>query len=163
MQLPMNKDGNIELDLFEIVSEVINRATQEEREAIVEYFGYQKPIREWMVERLATEFSRPSYYEEIHKDRLEFLRQIKEEELSFYADLIAQKVADERRHNKAYWELYHWCSNHNITHTDGFPHQALKSNDWDWKNEVAETVKEIIKQERPDLLDAKHTSNVSLK
>lgn len=155
MQLPINKDGNIELDLFEIVSEVVNKATPEEQEAIVEYFGFQKPIRKWMVDRLANEYSRPSFYEEIHEDRLALLKQIKQEELAFYADLIAQKVADERRHNKAYWELYHWCSNHGITRTAGFPRQALNSSDWDWKNEVAEIVEEIIKQKRPDLLEVK--------
>ena len=155
MQLPINKDGNIELDLFEIISEVINKATEEERQTIVEYFGFQKPIRKWMVERLADEYSRPSFYESVHDDRFALLKAIKQEELEYYADLIAQKVAGERRHNKAYWEQYWWCQKNNITAMDGFPHQALKSSDWNWKNEVAETVKEIIKQERPDLLEVK--------
>jgi hypothetical protein len=160
MQLPINKDGNIELDLFEIVSEVVNRATEEERQTIVEYFGFQKSIREWMIKRLADEYSRPSYYEEIHKDRLELLRKIKIEELNFYASLIVGKMIDEHRHNKAYWEIYRWCSDHNITRMDGFPHQALKPDDWKWRGELEETVTQIIKQERPDLLDTKYSESV---
>ena len=156
MRLPINKDGNIELDLFEIISEVIGRATEEERQTIVEFFGLQKPIREWMIERLADEFSRPSYCEEIHNDRLKLLQSIKVEELSFYAGLIVEKMTDEHRHNKAYWELYRWCQEHKITLTDGFPHQALKHGDWNWRQELEEAVKQIIKQERPDLLEAKY-------
>ena len=34
MRLPINEDGNIELDLFEIVSEVMHKATEEERQTI---------------------------------------------------------------------------------------------------------------------------------
>jgi len=153
MNLPINKDGNIELDLFDIVSEVIGRATDEERETIVVYFGLQKPIRKWMVERLAEEYSRPSYNEEIHKDRSELLQKIKVEELNYYATLIAGKMIDEHRHNKAYWELYRWCSDHNLTCMVGFPHKALKNSDWEWKEEVEEIVRNIIKQERADLLE----------
>ncbi len=155
MQLPINKEGNIELDLFEIVSEVVGRATQEEREAMVEAFGFQEPIRKWMVERLANEYARPSYNENIHKDRAELLAKIKDEELKYYADLIVDKMVDEHRHNKAYWELYHWCSDHNITNMAGFPHQALKSTDWKWQQEIEEVVRNIIKTERPDLLEVK--------
>ncbi len=155
MQLPINKEGNIELDLFDIVSEVMNRVTEEERQTMVEYFALQKPIQKWMVERLATEYSRPNFYEGVHNDRLALLKSIKQEELEYYASLIADKVEDERRHNKAYWELYYWCSDNNITGMKGFPHQALKTGDFDWKHDVEETVKEIIKQERPDLLEVK--------
>lgn len=155
MQLPINKDGNIELDLWQIVSEVVHRATKEERQMMVEYFGMQEPIRKWMVERLADEYSRPNYYAEVHKDRLEFLRKIQEEELDFYASLIVGKMVDEYRHSKAYWKLYRWCSDHGITRQAGFPHQALKPSDWNWKLELENAVKEIIKTERPDLLEAK--------
>ncbi len=155
MQLPINKDGNIELDLFDIVSEVIGRATEEERQTIIEYFAMQKPIRKWMVERLAEEYSRPSYYKSVHEDRLDLLKRIKEEELSYYAGLIVEKMIDEHRHNLAYWELWRWCSDHKITHMEGFPYQALKTSDWNWKQELEETVKTIIKKERPDLLDVK--------
>ena len=153
MRLPINKDGNIELDLFDIVSEVIGRATPEERETIVGYFGYQPSIRKWMVERLADEFSRPNYNEEIHKDRLELLQKIKVEELKYYADLIVDKMVDEHRHNKAYWELYWWCQKNEITRMEGFPHQSLKTSDWDWKLELENTVFEILKRERPNLLE----------
>ncbi len=155
MQLPINKDGNIELDLFDIVSEVMGRATEEERQAMVENFGLQEPIRTWMVTRLANEYSRPSYNENVHKDRATLLTQIKEEELKYYADLIVDKMTDEYRHNKAYWEIYRWCSDHNITRMEGFPHQALKCSDWKWKQELEETVRQIIKTERPDLLEVK--------
>ena len=152
MQLPLNKEGNIELDLFQIISEVIGNATEEEREAIVEYFGLQKPIRKWMVERLADDFSRPSYNTDIHEDRADLLRKIKDEELNYYAGLIVEKVKDEKRHNKAYWELYWWCQAHNLTSQEGFPRQALKPSDWKWNLDLEETVKQIIKTERPDLL-----------
>jgi len=152
MILPINKEGNIELDLFEIVSQVVHKATPEEKEAIIECFGLQKPIREWMVNRLATEFSRPCYCEGIHADRLKLLEAIKQEELNYYAALIVSKVEDERRHNKAYWELYRWCQAHNITGMEGFPHQALKHSEWDWKLEIERIIKDIIKNERPDLL-----------
>ena len=155
MRLPINKDGNIELDLFEIVSEVIGRATEEERGAIVEYFGFQKPIRKWMVERLAKDYSRPAYCASVHEDRLELLNLIKQEELEYYASLIVEKMVDEHRHNKAYWKLYHWCSANNITIMDGFPHQALKCSDWDWRQELEMIVKDIIKKERPELLEVK--------
>jgi len=156
MNLPINKDGNIELDLFDIVSEVVNRATEEERQTIVEYFGFQEPIRKWMIKRLADEYSRPSFYTTVHEDRLELLQKIKVEELNFYASLIVEKMLDEHRHNKAYWELYHWCSDHHITGMEGFPHQSLKHVDWDWKMELEKTVKQIIKEERPDLLEPKY-------
>ncbi len=161
MQLPINKDGNIELDLFEIVSEVIGRATEEERETMVEYFALQKPIRKWMVERLAEEYSRPCYNEGIHKDRLELLQRIKVEELNYYASLIVEKMIDEHRHNKAYWELYRWCSDHSITNMVGFPHQALKNSDWKWREELEEIVKQIIKTDRPDLLEPKYSEPLS--
>jgi hypothetical protein len=36
---------------------------------------------------------------------------------------------------------------------EGFPHQALKTSDWDWKMELENTVFEIIKRERPNLLE----------
>ncbi len=159
MRLPINKDGNIELDLFEIVSEVVNRASEEERQTIIEYFAMQKPIRKWMVERLAEEYSRPSYYSEVHEDRLDFLTKIKDEELSYYASLICEKITDEYRHSKAYWELYHWCSDHNITRMEGFPHQALKPSDFDWGHELETLVRDTIKQERPDLLKPKTEVN----
>jgi len=155
MQLPINKDGNIELDLFDIVSEVVHRATPEERETMVEYFGLMKPIRDFIIDKLANEYSRPSFYEGWHDDRLKFLKAIKQEELEYYASLIAGKVEDERRHNKAYWELFWWCQRNNITHMEGFPHQALKTGEWEWKREVEEIVKEAIKQQRPDLLEVK--------
>lgn len=133
----------------------MHRATEEECQTMVEYFGLQKPIRKWMVERLANEYSRPSFYESVHKDRLELLQKIKQEELSFYACLIVEKMTDEHRHNKAYWEIYRWCSDHNITSMEGFPHQALKSDDFKWEQELEETVKRIIKTERTDLLEVK--------
>ena len=155
MRLPINKDGNIELDLWEIVHEVVNRATEEERQMMVEYFAMQKPIRKWMIERLSNDFSRPSYDSSIHEDRHELLTKIKEEELNFYASLIVEKMLDEHRHNKAYWEIYRWCSHNNITRMAGFPHQALKHDDWKWRQELEETVATIIKQERPDILEPK--------
>lgn len=161
MELSLNKNGNIELDLYDIITEVIGKATEEEMVDIVECFGLQKPIREWMVKRLADEFSRPSYNEEIHKDRLELLQSIKVEELKYYADLIVDKMIDEHRHNKAYWELYHWCSNHEVTRMDGFPHQALKPSDFEWKRELTETVENIIKEKRPDLLEPKYNEPVA--
>lgn len=161
MRLPINKEGNIELDLFDIVSEVIGRATEEERETIVGYFGLQKPIRKWMVDRLADEFSRPSYNEEIHNDRLALLQKIKAEELKYYADLIVDKISDEHRHNKAYWELYWWCQKNEITRMEGFPHQALRTSDFNWKLELEETVQQIITQKRPDLLEPKYIEPIN--
>lgn len=155
MQLPINKDGNIELDLFDIVHEVMNKATEEERQTMVEYFGVQEPIRKWMVERLANEYSRPNFYEEVHKDRLDLLKRIKQEELAYYAGLIVNKITDEYRHHKAYWELYYWCRENNITNMAGFPHQALKSSDWKWKEELEKMVAETIRQERPSFLEVK--------
>ncbi len=153
MQLPINKDGNIELDLFDIVSEVVHRATPEEREAMVENFGILKPIRDFIIDKLANEYSRPSFYEGWHDDRLKFLKAIKQEELDYYASLIADKLSDEERHQKAYWELYWWCQKNNITNMAGFPHQALKCSDWKWKQELEDTVRQIIKTERPSLLE----------
>lgn len=155
MQLPINKDGNIELDLFNIVSEVINRATPEERQSIIEYFAILKPIREFVIDKLANEYSRPAFYEGWHDDRLKFLKAIKQEELEYYASLIVNAMIDEHRHNKAYWEIYRWCSDHDITRMAGFPHQSLKHSDWKWKEELENTVKQIIKAERPDLLEVK--------
>lgn len=157
MQLPINKDGNIELDLFAIISEVVHRATPEEREAIVEDFAILKPIREFIIDKLANEYSRPAFYEEWHQDRLKFLKAIKQEELEYYASLIVHKMIDEHRHNKAYWELYRWCSDNHITRMEGFPHQALKPSDWKWEEELENTVKEIIRKERPDLLEEAKT------
>ena len=155
MQLPINKDGNIELNLVDIISEVMNRATEEERQTMVEYFALQEPIRKWMVERLADEYSRPCYNNKIHKDRLELLKKIKQEELEYYADKIVDKITNEYRHNKAYWELYWWCQANNITRMEGFPHQALKPSEWDWRMELEKMVCEVIKTERPDLLEVK--------
>lgn len=155
MQLPINKDGNIELDLWEIVHEVVNRATEEEQQMMVEYFAMQKPIRKWIVERLADDFSRPNYNTSIHEDRDELLTKLKDEELKYYASLIVEKMIDEHRHNKAYWEIYHWCSDNNITRMEGFPRQALKHDDWKWRLELEETVGTIIKQDRPDILEPK--------
>jgi len=152
MRLPINKDGNIELDLFDIVSEVVGKATEEERQTMVEYFGMQEPIRKWMVERLAEEYSRPSFYEEVHNDRKDFLRKIKDEELAFYASLIVERVNDECRHQQAYWKLYYWCSANNITRMNGFPSPILHPSDWDWRKELEDRVKQIIKTERSDLL-----------
>ncbi len=150
MNLPINKDGNIELDLFEIVSIVIDRATPEEREAITEYFALQKPIREWMVERLANEYSRHSYYQSVHEDRREFLRQIMEEELAYYADLIADKVEDWKRYRDAYYELRNWCSEN----AKDYPWNKLDI-DFDFRRELETMIKDIVKQERPDLLEPK--------
>ena len=155
MRLPINKDGNIELDLSEIISEVVGKATDEERKTIIEYFGFLIPIRKLVIDMLAHEYSRPSFYEDVHKDRLELLTKVKQEELGYYAALIVDKVEDERRHNKAYWELYHWCSNNNITSRPSFPHQALKGGDWNWRLELEKVVTDIIKKERPDLLEVK--------
>ncbi len=155
MQLPINKDGNIELDLWEIVHEVVNQATEEEQQMMVEYFAMQKPIRKWMVERLADDFSRPNYNTSTHEDRDELLTKLKDEELKYYASLIVEKMIDEHRHNKAYWEIYRWCSANNITRMEGFPHQALKHDDWKWRLELEETVGTIIKQDRPDILEPK--------
>jgi len=59
MQLPINKDGNIELDLFEIISEIVNEPTEEGLQTIIDYLDFQKPIRMWRVESLAEEYSRP--------------------------------------------------------------------------------------------------------
>lgn len=150
MQLPINKDGNIELDLFDIVSEVMNRATEEEMQTMVEYFALQKPIRKWMVERLANEYSRHSYYQSVHDDRRELLKQIKDEELAYYADLIAEKVEREKRFEKSYYDLRNWCSEH----AKDFPWDKTEI-DLNFKREVEETVKTIIKTERPDLLEVK--------
>ena len=156
MRLPINDKGNIELDLFDIVSEVTGKATEDERIAIVEYFALQEPIRKWMVERLANDYSRPGYSSSVHDDRLELLRSIKEEELNYFASLIVEKMIDEHRHNKAYWEIYRWCSDNNITRMEGFPHRSLKYDEWDWRMELEQTVRDIVKQERPDLLEVKN-------
>lgn len=156
MNLPLNKNGNIELDLYDIMAEVIGNATEEEMDGIIERFTLLPEIRRYMVDRLANEYSRYCYYEEIHKDRLSLLTKIKEEELNFYASLIADKVADEYRHNKAYWELYHWCSDKGYTHEDKFPHQALKPCDWDWIKGIEKIVVDTVKKERPSLLEVKN-------
>jgi hypothetical protein len=160
MQLSINKEGNIELDLFDIVSEVIGRATEEERQTMVEYFGLQEPIRKWMVERWADDYSRPSYNNTIHKDRLDFLTKIKQEEMAYYADKIVDKINDEYRHNKAFWELYHWCQTNEVTRQKGFPStfQLLKESDWDWRRGLDAMVKDIIKNDRPDLIETKTES-----
>lgn len=158
MNLPLNKDGNIELDLHDIITEVIGKATEEEMIGIVESFGLQKPIRKWMVERLADEFSRPCYYESVHDDRLKLLQSIKVEELAYYADAIVKAMVDEHRHNKAYWELYWWCQKNNITSMNEFPHNALKPSDYNWKQALEKTVIKIIEEKRPDLLEPKYNA-----
>jgi len=148
MNLPINKDGNIELDLFEIVSIVIDKATPEERETITEYFGLQNPIREWMVERLANEYSRHCFYESVHQDRRELLKKIKEHELAYYADLIAEKVEREKRFEKAYYNLRNWCSEN----AKDYPWDRTEI-DFDFRRNLEEMVINIIKQERQDLLE----------
>jgi hypothetical protein len=40
---------------------------------------------------------------------------------------------------------------------DGFPHRVLQPGDFDWKKEVEAVVREVIKQERPELLEAKES------
>jgi hypothetical protein len=155
MNLSLNKNGNVELDLYEIISEVIGNATEAEMLSIIEEFALQPKIRKYMIDRLANEFSRPCFCEEIHNDRLELLQKIKAEELSFYASLIVGKMIDEYRHNKAYWELYWWCSNKGYSQEDSFPHQALKTSDWDWRLELENLVIETVKKERHELLEIK--------
>ncbi len=156
MELSLNEKGNIELDLYAIITEVIGKATEEEMVDIVECFGLQKPIRRWMVERLADDYSRPCFNESIHDDRLKLLQSIKVEELKYYADLIVDKMVDEHRHNKAYWELYHWCQNHDVNKIEGFPYNSLRPSNTDWTKELRETVETIIKEKRPDLLEPKY-------
>jgi hypothetical protein len=86
---------------------------------------------------------------------------IKVEELKYYADLIVDKMVEESRHHKAYWELYHWCKNHDVNKIDGFPYNSLRPYDTDWTKELRETVENIIKEKRPDLLEPKYNEPVA--
>jgi predicted metal-dependent phosphoesterase TrpH len=117
MKIEINNDSKLEISLWDIIEEAFRQANEEGVSQMIEYLAIQPQVRKVIIHRLAEEFSRMSYYEEIHKDRREFLSAIKEQELDFYCDGIASKVEELRRDNEDYWKLYHFCSQNNLFYT----------------------------------------------
>lgn len=150
MDAKLNDNGMIELDLYEVVKEVVDKMHADETdciqtELIITAFGITDQIREWMVDRLANAYSRKNYNSSVHMDRQNFLNSITENEIAYYADKITSEINEERRHNQAYWKLYHWCSDRGLTHEQDFPRlEGLKPEYYAWQEETEKRIKAIL-------------------
>lgn len=109
MKLEINDKGKIELDMYDIITEVVGNTPDDELWKLVEMLGWQDRIFKMVSEALAEEFSRDNYNTHIHEARDLFLKHIKQEELKFYASAISNVFDDARRHSNSFWKLYHWC------------------------------------------------------
>lgn len=152
MKLEMNDKGNIELDVHEIITELIGNTPDEELDDLISMFGFQKRISKMVSEALAKEFSRENYNTNIHECRDLFLKHIKQEEIKFYASLIANHVENYKRDHENYWKLYHWCSNNNLFQgREGYP-SILHSSpiDFDFRKELEAEVVKAFAEKFPD-------------
>lgn len=156
MKIEINDDSKLEISLWDIIEEAFRQANEEGVSQIIEYLSIQPQVRKVIIRRLAEEFSRKSYYEEIHKDRKEFLSMIGEQELNFYCDGIASDIEELRRDNENYWELYNFCSQNELFYTK-LPNgenkylnpPKRKDIDFEIRNKISTELREIISKNIP--------------
>ena len=156
MKPEMNKQGKIQLDMFDIITEVIENMPNERMWEMIEQFGWHEKIFTWVSKALAEEFSRKNYDPMIHEERKKFLQKVKKQEIEYYAELIAARVEDEARMAKAYWKLYRWCSDNHIFRTDNGSYEAseFRGIDFDYRDNLVAIINEALSKKVEEVKDA---------
>ena len=146
MKLEINDKGKLELDMYDIITEVVGNTDDEKLEELIRMFGFQKRILKMVSVALAEEFSRENYNTNIHEARELFLQHIKQEEIKFYASKIVNTVDNYKRTHASYWELYNWCSQNNIFRD--YPNHPSSLNsppiDFDFRRELEKDIAKIF-------------------
>jgi hypothetical protein len=144
----------IEMDLYDIIDEVVSNTPEDRMWEIIEGFMWRKPILKMCSEALAEEYSRKCYNTHLHENRALFLKHIQQEEIKFYASVISDKLSDADRHDKSFWILYHWCSEHDVFRTHGYPCGDLPlKTDFNAKRELEDVIYKSFLEKFPELKD----------
>jgi len=152
MELKINDKQKIELDMYDIINEIVSNTPEDRMWGIIEGFMWKKPILKMCSEALAEEFSSNSYNTNIHEARDLFLKHIKQEEIKYYASVIAEKSDNERRHHNSYWKLYHWCAEHEVFKEHGYPpFETPERYDPDWRTKLEQIVEQSLLNKFPEL------------
>lgn len=155
MELKIDDEGRIQLDMLDIVREVVGNTPNDRLWELVEMFGWQDRVFKMVSNALAVEFSRENYNTHLHESREMFLKHIKQEEIKYYASLIASRVSDAERHGDSFWKLYHWCSEHGVfrDYPDALCAKLPRSSDWDFRQQLERDVVEAFKQKFPGVYE----------
>lgn len=113
---------------------------------LIEYLGWEKPVLEKAVDLIENEYSRENYNTVVHETRKKLLEKVKEEELEYYANKIADRVEELKRERHNYFKIYHYMRDRardlgirldNIPDTDPI--------DFDYRHELAKMIQEELK------------------
>lgn len=156
MDFKVNDKGKIELDMWDIIHEVVANTPEDDMWSLVEMVGGQDRMFKFVSEALAEEFSRPNYNTHCHEAREMFLKHIKQQEIKWYASLIASKVPDAKKNSEAYWKLYDWCSKHEVGRGDKtFPTIFDQPSSTDFAHELEVTIEQAFLEKMPEVAEPK--------
>jgi len=107
------KEGKVCIDLGDLLYMVWEVQPDEfDQVEFIKKFAWMPQVREEVIRILKEEYSRKSYNEDVHEAREALLVIMKEEEIKFYANVIAKKVEKIQREDRDYWKLFHAVKDH---------------------------------------------------
>lgn len=148
MKFELNlKDGKLCLDLGDLFYMAYEAQPDEfDQLEFIKKFAWMPQVREEIIKVLKEDYSRPSYCEEVHKEREKFLAAMRDEEIKFYASLIVEKVEDKIRWDREYWKLYHVVREYV---TDGVKIPEMEKINFDYRKELEQVIIEAFKKNLP--------------
>jgi len=132
-------------DLFYLLHDSFDN--EFDAEEFINDLGWIPQIRKQIIKTLKNEYSRGSYNNNVHKERNELLEAMKEKELEYYTNYVADLIEERNRWNNNYWKLWHWYNERldEHFHTKGSPPDTDKI-DFDYREEVAKYIQSVLKQ-----------------
>ncbi len=147
-QFTEDADGDhLVINLYDLVEQVVRMTPEEDIGTFIEALGITRKVREFMVDRLSKDYSRPSYNSDVHDDRVKFLKAIKDEELAFYACAIASQITEEMRWQNACRDLGDYCRRHHC-----FDHCREVESPPQWPDHISMDVRQKIMDEVREML-----------
>lgn len=127
----------------------------------IEYMGIAEPLLAWAREQLTEAYSGTHYDPYIHKEREQFINQVKSRTIEFKSNELADKISGLESQYSALVKMYHWCIDQGLDHRWPFPnsHDEIGSKGWDecreyWRQTVRKIVENTVSQSCGGKFDA---------
>jgi len=137
-------DGSIQISLRWLLSE-LEDVPPDQLLGILDGLSWNPVIIAKTVDLLANEFSRENYNTCVHTARLDFLCRVKEQEIKYYANSIADKIEERFRKINDYNRLYHHVFEH-YGHVNLSKFPERQKIDFEIRRELAAIVENAFKE-----------------
>lgn len=152
MNIKIDAEKNeLKINITELL-QAIEEATDEfDKGEFFRSVSWIPQIREEIIEQLMNAHSGHSYNTQVHEERNALLCAVKEREIEYYADCIAEKIETLKRENEDYWKLYNFYER-TVGRVPGAPYTPRTEKiDHDYRKELEIIIEEALSKKLDEL------------